>query len=96
MARELYRMSKELPLSQPEAVSTEVPAAGYTPVVRDHRYMTSALDYLLGVWMKNRYLRLGQLISNAAYPADIFNIEDKELVNRLVTYNERFPGLASD
>ena len=60
---------------------------------REAEYIDKALEVLRAQWLDMPYLRLGQLIVNAAKVEkpcpEVFYIEDKDLLQSLVDFNPR-------
>lgn len=61
-------------------------------------HIDEVIEALRKAWKSAPYLRLGQLIINAANPGDpcpsLFYIEDADLLNALKATNERNPRLS--
>jgi hypothetical protein len=64
----------------------------------DYRHMTRVLDAILVAWRQFPHLRLGQLLDNAVgrnqehrNAADMFNIQDNELIVAVRVMQEEFP-----
>lgn len=51
--------------------------------MRDPNRIDEVLEQLKILWKEHPDQRLGQLISNTAYPSDIFNVEDDVMLKRI-------------
>lgn len=62
----------------------------------DYRHMKTMLDSLMLAWAQQPYLRLGQLLTNAACDpndhGDLFSIEDDELARIVIKFAEEACG----
>lgn len=62
----------------------------------DYNHMKRTLDSLMVAWKAQPYLRLGQLLMNAAIgviptqdgPPDLFSVEDDELSRMVIKYSD--------
>ena len=57
--------------------------------VRSRAVIRKVLLEIEEVWVQFPSLRLGQILSNAANPRDIFYIEDDDLIQELKKFAER-------